>query len=80
MKNNEEQNSDVVNEEDDRLRVHITEDSFALKGRVPIEKKHVLILLAIIAAALGVSFDEIMSCLALSYKLAQVCNLLSLYK
>lgn len=61
MKNNEEQNSDVVNEEDDRLRVHITEDSFALKGRVPIEKKHVLILLAIIAAALGVSFDEIMA-------------------
>ena len=61
MKNNKEQNSDVVNEEDDRLRVHITEDSFALKGRVPIEKKHVLILLAIIAAALGVSFDEIMA-------------------
>ena len=61
MKNNEEQNSDVVNEEDDRLRVHITEDSFALKGRVPIEKKHVLILLAIISAALGVSFDEIMA-------------------
>ena len=61
MKNNEEQNSDVVNEEDDRLRVHITEDSFALKGRVPIEKKLVLILLAIIAAALGVSFDEIMA-------------------
>ena len=61
MKNNEEQNSDVVNEEDDRLRVHITEDSFALKGRVPIEKKHSLILLAIIAAALGVSFDEIMA-------------------
>lgn len=61
MKNNEEQNSDVVNEEDDRLRVHITEDSFALKGRVPIEKKHILILLAIIAAALGVSFDEIMA-------------------
>ena len=61
MKNNEEQNSDVVNEEDDRLRVHITEDSFALKGRGPIEKKNVLILLAIIAAALGVSFDEIMA-------------------
>ena len=61
MKNNEEQNSDVVNEEDDRLRVHITDDSFALKGRVPFEKKHILILLAIIAAALGVSFDEIMA-------------------
>ena len=60
MKNNEEQNSDVVNEEDDRLRVHITEDSFALKGRTPIEKKHVLILLGIIAAALGVSYEQVL--------------------
>ena len=47
-------------EVDDRLRVHITEDSFTLKGRVPIEKKHILILLGILAAALGVSYEEVL--------------------
>jgi hypothetical protein len=51
---------DYESENDDRLRVHITEDSFALKGRVPIEKKHILILLGILAAALGVSYEEVL--------------------
>ena len=51
---------DYIDENDDRLRVHITEDSFALKGRIPIEKKHVLILLGIIAAALGVSYEQVL--------------------
>jgi hypothetical protein len=46
---------------DDKLRIHVTEDSFALKGRVPIEKKHILILLGILAAALGVSYEEVLS-------------------
>ena len=49
----------MTEDESDRLRIHVTEDSFALKGRVPIEKKHILILLAIIAAALGVSYEEV---------------------
>jgi len=48
-------------QKDDRLRIHVTEDSFALKGRVPIEKKHILILLGILAAALGVSYEEVLS-------------------
>ena len=48
-------------EQDDRLRIHVTEDSFALKGRVPIEKKHILILLGILAAALGVSYEEVLA-------------------
>ena len=48
-------------EKDDRLRIHVTEDSFALKGRVPIEKKHILILLGILAAALGVSYEEVIA-------------------
>ena len=47
-------------ENDDRLRVHITEDSFALKGRIPIERKHILILLGILAAALGVSYEDVL--------------------
>jgi len=47
-------------EQDDRLRIHVTEDSFALKGRVPIERKHILILLGILAAALGVSYEEVL--------------------
>ena len=51
---------DYIDENDDRLRVHITEDSFALKGRLPIEKKHIMILLAIIAAALGVSYEQVL--------------------
>ena len=49
----------MTEDESDRLRIHVTEDSFALKGRVPIERKHILILLAIIAAALGVSYEEV---------------------
>ena len=48
-------------EKDERLRIHVTEDSFALKGRVPIEKKHILILLGILAAALGVSYEEVIA-------------------
>ena len=48
-------------EQNDKLRIHVTEDSFALKGRVPIERKHILILLGILAAALGVSYEEVLS-------------------
>ena len=54
------EDEDYIDEEDDRLRVHITEDSFAQKGRVPIEIKHILILLGIIAAALGVSYEQVL--------------------
>lgn len=47
--------------DEDQLRVHITPDSFTLKGRVPIEKKHIMILLAIIATYLGVNYDEVLA-------------------
>ena len=47
--------------DDEQLRVHITPDSFTLKGRVPIERRHSSILLAIIATYLGVNYDEVLS-------------------
>ena len=47
--------------DDEQLRVHITPDSFTLKGRVPIERRHIIILLAIIATYLGVNYDEVLA-------------------
>lgn len=47
--------------DEDQLRVHITPDSFTLKGKVPIERRHILILLAILATYLGVNYEEVMA-------------------
>ena len=50
-----------MSEEEAPLEIHITSDEFSLKGRIPIGKKEIYILLAILAAAVGVSYEEIFS-------------------
>ena len=47
--------------EEEKLKIHIEPDSFKISGKVPFGKREVYILLAILAAALGVSYEEIFS-------------------
>lgn len=44
-------------EDQEDLKVEITDDSFKITGRI--KEKYIYIFLALIAAALGVSYDEI---------------------
>lgn len=48
-------------QKDDKIKIHIEPDSFKISGKVPIGKKEIYILLAILAAAVGVSYEEIFS-------------------
>lgn len=48
-------------QKDDKIKIHIEPDSFKISGKVPIGKKEIYIMLAILAAALGVSYEEIFS-------------------
>ena len=48
-------------EEDDKLSVFIEPNSFKISGKVPIGKREIYILLAILCATLGVSYQEIFS-------------------
>jgi len=49
----------MTNSDEEKLKIHIEPDSFKISGKVPFGKKEVYILLAILAAALGVSYEEI---------------------
>tara|TARA_R110000824_G_scaffold201561_1_gene385583 strand:- start:1259 stop:1429 length:171 start_codon:yes stop_codon:yes gene_type:complete len=51
----------LSDEEDDKLSVVIEPNRFEIKGQVPIGKKEIYIMLAILCAALGVSYEEIFS-------------------
>ena len=46
-------------EQSEGLKVHWTEEEFALKGRVKVPPKFWYLLIAVLCAALGVSYDEI---------------------
>tara|TARA_R110000823_G_scaffold291743_1_gene410142 strand:+ start:916 stop:1119 length:204 start_codon:yes stop_codon:yes gene_type:complete len=43
------------------IKIHIEPNSFKISGKIPWERKHTYILLAILAAALGVSYEEIIN-------------------
>ena len=47
-------------EQSEGLKVHWTEEEFALKGRVKVPPKFWYLLIAVLCAALGVSYEEIM--------------------
>ena len=49
----------MTDPEEEKLKIHIEPDSFKISGKVPFGKREVYILLAILAAALGVSYEEI---------------------
>jgi len=48
-------------QKDDSLKVHWTEDEFSLKGKVQVPPKFWYLLIAILCATLGVSYEEIMA-------------------
>jgi hypothetical protein len=41
------------------IKISIEPDSFKIQGRIPWEKKHTYILLAILCALLGISYEEL---------------------
>jgi len=47
--------------QDDSLKVHWTEEEFALKGRVKVPPKFWYLLIAVLCATLGISYEEIMA-------------------
>ena len=49
----------VEKDDPEVIKISIDPDSFKISGRIPWERKHTYILLAILAAALGVSYEEI---------------------
>lgn len=49
-----------VSEDDDRLKVHWTPEEFSLKGKVQVPPKFWYLLIAVLCASLGVSYEEIM--------------------
>ena len=50
-----------IKREDDKIKFHIEPDSFKISGKVPIGKREIYVMIAIFAAALGVSYEEIFS-------------------
>ena len=48
-------------QKDDKIKIHIEPDSFKISGKVPIGKREIYVMIAIFAAALGVSYEEIFS-------------------
>jgi hypothetical protein len=48
-----------MNEDDESLRFEITEDSFSVKGRVPITRKQVLLIMLAILTACGMAPEQI---------------------
>ena len=48
-------------QKDDSLKVHWTEDEFSLRGKVQVPPKFWYLLIAILCATLGVSYEEIMA-------------------
>ena len=50
-----------ISENDESLRVHWTPEEFSLKGKVQVPPKFWYLLIAILCATLGVSYEEIMA-------------------
>ena len=46
-------------EDSEVIKISIEPDSFKIQGRIPWEKKHTYILLAILCALLGISYEEL---------------------
>ena len=47
--------------DDEGLKVHWTEEEFALKGRVKVPPKFWYLLIAVLCATLGISYDELIA-------------------
>ena len=50
-----------VSEDDESLKVHWTAEEFSLKGKVQVPPKFWYLLIAVLCATLGVSYEEIMA-------------------
>ena len=48
-----------ISEDDDSLKVRWTPDEFSVKGKVEVPPKFWYLLIAVLCASLGVSYDEI---------------------
>ena len=52
-------------EQDDGLKVNWSEDEFSLKGKIDVPPKFWYLLIAVICATLGVSYEEIIDVVGL---------------
>lgn len=54
-----------MNKEDESLKFEITEDSFTVKGRIPITRKQVLLIMLAILTACGMAPEQLKAIMAI---------------